>query len=72
MRRRARLVFPELDARAALAALRAVPCRRRPAEVRRLLRSYRGVRDVGVLDPRDPGPLLHLLAGAVGRRFARG
>jgi predicted ATP-grasp superfamily ATP-dependent carboligase len=69
MRRPARLVFPELDARAVIAALRAAPPRRWPAEARRLARSYRGVADVGLLDPRDPAPLVFYVARAVGRRM---
>ena len=69
MRRPARLVFPELDVRAVIAALRAAPPRRRPAEARRLARSYRGVADVGLLDLRDPGPLVFYVGRALGRRI---
>jgi predicted ATP-grasp superfamily ATP-dependent carboligase len=69
IRRRARLVFPELEARALITALRDVPSRRRPAELVRLLRDYRGVRDVGLLDLRDPAPLLWYAGRATLRRL---
>jgi predicted ATP-grasp superfamily ATP-dependent carboligase len=68
IRRQARLVFPELEARAVINALRAVPAARRLGELRRLVRDYRGVRDVGLLDLRDPGPLLFYVGRALGRR----
>ena len=68
MRRAARLVFPELDVRAAIAALRASAPRAWPREMRRFARSYRGVGDVGLLDPRDPGPLLFYVGRALRRR----
>jgi predicted ATP-grasp superfamily ATP-dependent carboligase len=68
MRRSARLVFPELELRAALAALRAVPPGRRPGVALRLAGSYRGVRDVGVLDVRDPLPGITYAARALRRR----
>jgi predicted ATP-grasp superfamily ATP-dependent carboligase len=64
----ARLIFPELDVRAIVAALRAVPARRRPGELGRLLREYRGVGDVGLLDLRDPGPLAFYVGRALRRR----
>lgn len=38
---------------------------------RQLLRSYRGTREVGVLDPRDPGPGLALAGRAVRQAAAR-
>jgi D-aspartate ligase len=69
IRRRARLVFPEIEARALLTSLRAVPARRRPAELVRLVREWRGVRDVGLLDLRDPGPLLSYAGRATSRRL---
>jgi predicted ATP-grasp superfamily ATP-dependent carboligase len=71
MRRAARLLFPELEARAALAALRAVPRERRPATALALARSYGGVRDVGIMDLRDPMPGLAYVARALRRRVRR-
>jgi predicted ATP-grasp superfamily ATP-dependent carboligase len=68
MRRAARLVFPELEARAALAAMRAVPAGQRRATAVGLVQSYRGVRDVGIMDPRDPIPGLTYVARALRRR----
>ena len=68
--RRGRLVYPEQDARAVLAALRAASRRERSAVALRLARSYAGTRDFGVLDPRDPGPGIACLTGAVRRRVA--
>jgi predicted ATP-grasp superfamily ATP-dependent carboligase len=68
MRRRARLVYPEQDARAVLAALRGARGAERRAVAWRLVRSYAGTRDFGILDLRDPAPGLACLAGALGRR----
>jgi hypothetical protein len=56
LRRRGRLVYPEQDVRAVLVALRAAKRRERGAVASRLVRSYAGTRDFGVLDLRDPGP----------------
>jgi predicted ATP-grasp superfamily ATP-dependent carboligase len=69
--RRARLVYPQQEVRAALAALRAAPPDQRLATARSLARSYAGTRDVGVFDPRDPMPGLALAGGALGRRVQR-
>jgi predicted ATP-grasp superfamily ATP-dependent carboligase len=71
LRRSVRLVFPQLDVRAAMAAVRAEPPRGRPAEVLRIAASYRGVRDLGLLDPRDPAPLVSELRRTVLRRVSR-
>jgi D-aspartate ligase len=60
-----KVVIPYLEARAARAALLRGE---RPGE---LLRSWRGIRDVGVLDPRDPLPGLAFLANRVARRLRR-
>jgi len=65
-----KLVFPELEMRAAAGALRSVSLGRRPGVLLDLLRTYRGVREVGLLDPRDPAPLLSRL-GFVGRKWLR-
>jgi predicted ATP-grasp superfamily ATP-dependent carboligase len=61
----ARLVFPQHDARAVAAALR------RGVSPRAIAASYRGTRDFGILDPRDPRPGLAVVAGAVRARIAR-
>jgi D-aspartate ligase len=68
--RRARLVYPQQDVRAALAALRGAPPRKRGAVAWRLARSYRGARDFGILDPRDPAPAIACVTGFVRRRLA--
>ncbi|HVL83136.1 MAG TPA: hypothetical protein VM367_02410 [Pseudonocardia sp.] len=44
--------------------------RRGDAGVLEVLASWRGVRDVGVLDPRDPRPMLALARQVLGRRLA--
>lgn len=56
-------LVPLLDARA-------VRTRRRRGELswRQLLASYRGVRDLGILDLRDSGPLRELVAGKLAAR----
>jgi D-aspartate ligase len=63
-----KLVFPELELRGAMRAVRGRDGSARPME---RLRSYRGARDIGIADPRDPGPALSLAAGFVGRRIKR-
>ena len=70
IRVRARLVYPQHDARAVLAALRGAPPRRWSAVAWRLARSYAGTRDVGLLDPRDPVPGLACAAGFLTRSVA--
>jgi len=69
-RRRARLVYPEQDARAVAAAVRGASGFERGAVAWRLVRSYAGTRDFGILDLRDPAPGLACLGGALGRRVA--
>ena len=71
VRRRARLLFPQQEVRAARAALRAAPAGERLATAHRLLRSYAGVRDLGILDPRDPGPGVALVGQVLRRRLQR-
>jgi D-aspartate ligase len=63
-----KLVFPELELRGAMRSLRGRDGSARPLE---RLRSYRGARDIGIADPRDPGPALALAAGFAGRRIRR-
>jgi predicted ATP-grasp superfamily ATP-dependent carboligase len=53
-----RLIFPELEARSAIRTLRDTPARERPRALLELARSYRRTRDLGLVDPRDLGPLL--------------
>jgi predicted ATP-grasp superfamily ATP-dependent carboligase len=62
-----RLIFPELEARAALRTLKATPARERPKVLLDLARSYRGTRDLGLVDPRDLGPLLTKIKDRRGR-----
>jgi predicted ATP-grasp superfamily ATP-dependent carboligase len=63
-----RLAFPELDRRVVLPALAAAPMWQRPALALRMAGAYRGVRDLGLFDPRDPGPALALAGNALKRR----
>jgi predicted ATP-grasp superfamily ATP-dependent carboligase len=66
-----RFVQPDLDWRTIRPTHADVPARRRPAELWRLARPYIGARELGMLDLRDPGPLLALAKGFAGRRVAR-
>ena len=63
-----KLVFPELEVRAAATELRGRSGAERLAAVRDLLRSYRGTREMGLLDPRDTGPLRAQARAALRRR----
>ncbi len=62
-----RVVFPELDKRVVGPALAASPAWRRPALAWKIAQSYRHTRELGMFDPRDPGPGL-AMAGAFTRR----
>lgn len=67
-----RLLFPELEAievRRYLRGDRAPDTP--PSSLGGFVRSYRGVRELGVLDPRDPGPGLELVGRALRRRVGR-
>jgi D-aspartate ligase len=66
-----RMVLPDIDARVVLPALKAVPLRRRPALAAQMLRPYWGARELGVFDPRDPGPGLAMLGMVLRRRIKR-
>jgi predicted ATP-grasp superfamily ATP-dependent carboligase len=66
-----RMVLPELDAHVVLPALRRVPLSQRPRLAWRMLRPYLGAREVGMFDPRDPGPGLALARKSIGRRVER-
>jgi predicted ATP-grasp superfamily ATP-dependent carboligase len=66
----AKLVFPELELRAALRNLRSRP-EGAPGLVERLL-SWRGARDRGLLDLKDPGPALALARRALRNRLPGG
>jgi predicted ATP-grasp superfamily ATP-dependent carboligase len=70
IRRRARLVYPQQDVRAALAALHAAPRGKRWAVALRFARSYAGTREFGILDARDPAPGVAWLAGFIRRSVA--
>ncbi len=66
-----RFVQPDLDWHTIRPTLAQAPPRRRPAELWQLARPYFGARELGMLDPRDPGPLLALARGFADRRIAR-
>jgi D-aspartate ligase len=65
------IVVPLLDARVVLAQLGEVPAWRRPGRLLRLLRPYLRVRELGLLDPRDPAPGLAAVWDVGGRRLKR-
>ncbi len=65
-----RVVFPELDKKVIGPELAAVSPWRRPALAWRLARSYRHTREIGLFDPRDPGPGLAFAGEFVRRRLA--
>lgn len=66
-----RFVQPDLDWHGVLPAVRAAPARRRPGLAWRLMRPYLGARELGMFDPRDPGPLIALFGQFAGRRIKR-
>jgi D-aspartate ligase len=66
-----RIVVPDLDARLWREVLLEVTPWRRPALAYRLLRPYFGAGELGLLDPRDPGPGLAWARLLAGRRLAR-
>ena len=66
------IVVPLLDARATRALLQDVPAWRRPALLGRLVRPYLRAGELGLLDPRDPGPGLAGVRAVVQRRLKRG
>ncbi len=65
------IVVPVLDAAVVRELLHEVPAWRRPAQLLRLLRPYLKARELGLLDPRDPGPLLAWVRAVAGRRVQR-
>lgn len=65
-----RAVFPELDRKVVLPMLAEAPPLKRPALALKLVSAYRHTREVGMFDPRDPGPALAMLAGMVRRRLS--
>lgn len=66
-----RFVQPDLDWRNIAPTLSPLPLRRRPAAAWRLARPYFGAGELGIFDPRDPGPLLALARQFARRRVAR-
>ncbi len=66
-----RFVQPDLDWHGVLPALRAAPTRARLGLAGQLLRPYLGARELGMFDPRDPGPLVALFSQFAARRFGR-
>jgi D-aspartate ligase len=68
LRNGVKLVFPELDLREFRRYLRGERADDRPATLTGWLRSWRGTRELGVLDLSDPGPALGLAGAALKRR----
>ena len=65
------IVVPLLDARVVRELLHEAPAWRRPLLLLSLLRPYLRARELGLLDPRDPGPGLAWVRTVVGRRLKR-
>ncbi len=65
------IVVPLLDARVVRERLREVSVWRRPGRLLRLMRPYLRARELGLLDPRDPGPGLAAVREVGGRRLKR-
>ncbi|HEV7772774.1 MAG TPA: hypothetical protein VGO48_05740 [Conexibacter sp.] len=65
------IVVPVLDVVVVRKMLREVPAWRRHAEFLRLLRPYLKARELGLLDPRDPGPGFAWAWSVIGRRLSR-
>jgi predicted ATP-grasp superfamily ATP-dependent carboligase len=66
-----RMALPEFDLYVVSPALQRVPWHRRPGLAMRLLRPYFGARELGMLDLRDPGPLLAFSKKVLSRRWRR-
>jgi hypothetical protein len=66
-----RFVQADLDWHGVVPTLRATPAAQRPGLAWRLLRPYLGAGELGMIDLRDPGPLLALAQGFLGRRADR-
>ncbi len=62
---------PTSDWHGVLPAVRAAPPRARPTLAWRLMRPYLGARELGMFDPRDPGPLIALFGQFASRRIGR-
>jgi len=65
------IVVPVLDAKVLRERLREVPRWRRPLRLASLLRPYLRARELGLLDPRDPGPGFAWMWAVARRRLAR-
>jgi predicted ATP-grasp superfamily ATP-dependent carboligase len=63
------IVVPLLDAFIVRELLQEVPRHRRPMLLLKLLRPYLRARELGLLDPRDPGPGLAWARAVAGRRL---
>ncbi|HVR06236.1 MAG TPA: hypothetical protein VMS02_09345 [Solirubrobacteraceae bacterium] len=64
-------VQPDLDRHVLLATLAGSPARRWPGLLLRFARPYARARDLGMFDPRDPGPALVLAGMFASRRIER-
>jgi D-aspartate ligase len=71
LREGVRIVFPDIDAHVIRPALLAAPPLRRPAIAWQMMRAYRGARNFGLVDLRDPGPTLAWASLLTSRRLAR-
>lgn len=65
------IVVPMLDELVVRELLREVPRHRRPARLLELLKPYARARELGLLDPRDPGPGLAWARTVAGRQIDR-
>jgi len=65
------IVVPLLDALVIREELRETPAARRPVRLLGLLRPYLKARELGLLDPRDPGPGFAWVRAVLGRRLTR-
>jgi D-aspartate ligase len=71
LREGVRIVFPDIDAHVIRPTLLAAPPLRRPAIAWQMMRAYRGARNFGLVDLRDPGPTLAWASLLTRRRLAR-
>ncbi len=65
------IVVPLLDALVLREELRETPAARRPLRLLALLRPYLRARELGLIDPRDPGPGFAWARAVAGRRLKR-
>lgn len=66
-----RFVQPDLDWHSVRPTLEGVPARRRPLTLLQMVSPYLGAKEWGILDVRDPGPLVALGRLFIGRRLRK-